>query len=101
MFLVQPPTGTLLDVHAIRSALEALGESVLVAGDGRAVKVHVHSERPDQIIEYGLGLGALSRISVENLDAQARDVRELRAEAFTGTGDAAVTHAAGKARDTD
>ena len=32
---------------------------------------------------YGLGLGSLSRISVENLDNQARDVRETRAAAFT------------------
>ena len=33
---------------------------------------------------YGLTLGSLSRISVENLDNQARDVRETRAAAFTG-----------------
>ena len=50
----------------------------------RAAKVHVHSERPDTVIAYGLGLGALSRISVENLDHQAREVRETRASAFTG-----------------
>ncbi len=30
--------------------LESIGESVLVAGDARAVKVHVHNERPDQVI---------------------------------------------------
>jgi dihydroxyacetone kinase-like predicted kinase len=57
---------------------------VLVAGDGRALKVHVHNERPDLVIGYGLGLGTLSRISVENLDDQARDVREGRAAEFTG-----------------
>lgn len=32
----------------------------------------------------GLALGTLSRISVENLDQQARDVRESRASDFTG-----------------
>ena len=37
-----------------------------------------------QVIAYGLGLGSLSRISVENLDNQARDVREARATEFTG-----------------
>ena len=72
----------------IRDHLETIGESVLVAGDGRALKVHVHNERPDQVIGYGLGLGSLSRISVENLDNQARDVRETRAAAFTGGGNA-------------
>jgi DAK2 domain fusion protein YloV len=83
MFLLQAHPGGTLDVDLIRNHLESIGESVLVAGDSRAVKVHVHNERPDQVIGFGLGLGSLSRISVENLDHQARDVREQRAEAFT------------------
>jgi DAK2 domain fusion protein YloV len=83
MFLLQPdPTGV-LDVDAIRDHLESIGESVLVAGDTRALKIHVHNERPDLVIGYGLTVGALSRISVENLDNQAQDVREGRAATFT------------------
>src|SRR6266540_6387853 len=62
MFLLQPNGAGTLDVDAIRDELEAMGESVLVAGDARALKVHVHNERPDQVIGYGLGLGSLSRI---------------------------------------
>jgi dihydroxyacetone kinase-like predicted kinase len=85
MFLLQAVGHVPLDVDAIRDHLETIGESVLVAGDGRALKVHVHNERPDQVIGYGLGLGSLSRISVENLDNQARDVRETRAAAFTAS----------------
>jgi DAK2 domain fusion protein YloV len=85
MFLLQAAGHAPLDVDAIRDHLETIGESVLVAGDGRALKVHVHNERPDQVIGYGLGLGSLSRISVENLDNQARDVRETRAAAFTAS----------------
>jgi DAK2 domain fusion protein YloV len=86
MFLLQAEDGRPLDLDAIRSHLEAIGESVLVAGDPRAIKVHVHNERPDQVIGFGLTLGVLSRISVENLDNQARDLRESRAAAFTGGG---------------
>ena len=48
---------TPLDVDAIRDHLETIGESVLVAGDARALKVHVHNERPDLVIGYGLTLG--------------------------------------------
>jgi dihydroxyacetone kinase-like predicted kinase len=84
MFLLQALPGQPLDLDVVRDRLEAIGESVLVAGDARALKVHVHSERPDAVIAYGLGLGSLSRISVENLDNQARDVREARATEFTG-----------------
>ena len=83
MFLLQPNGSGGLDVDAIREHLESIGESVLVAGDSRALKVHVHNERPDAVVAYGLGLGTLSRISIENLDNQARDVRETRAAAFT------------------
>ncbi len=83
MLLLQPRPGRTLDPDAIRRELESIGESVVVVGDGKAVKVHVHSERPDVILDRALAHGSLSRISVENLDQQARDVREQRASEFT------------------
>ncbi|HYH92919.1 MAG TPA: DAK2 domain-containing protein [Candidatus Saccharimonadales bacterium] len=92
MFLLQAVGHQPLDVDAIRDHLNSIGESVLVAGDGRALKVHVHNERPDLVIGYGLGLGSMSRISVENLDNQARDVRETRAAAFTGDEPSPIEH---------
>jgi uncharacterized protein len=75
VYVVMPAEGTRLDVAAMRSQLEQMGESVLVAGDERAAKIHIHNERPDQVIAYGLSLGSLSRIVVENLDRQAHAVR--------------------------
>ena len=88
MFLLQPNGSGSLDVDTIRDHLESIGDSVLVAGDSRALKVHVHSERPDLVVGFGLSQGMLSRISIENLDNQARDVRETRAAAFTAGSDA-------------
>jgi DAK2 domain fusion protein YloV len=76
MFLLQARPGFSLDVDAIRDRLGTLGESVLVAGDEQAVKVHVHNERPDAILAYALDLGTVSRITVENLDQQVHDARE-------------------------
>jgi DAK2 domain fusion protein YloV len=84
MFLAQAEPGKPLDVDAIRTHFESIGESILVAGDARAIKVHIHNERPDEVLAYALGLGQLSKISVENLDQQASDVRETRAAAFAG-----------------
>jgi len=89
MFLLQPNGTGSLDVDVIRDHLESIGESVLVAGDARALKVHVHNERPDVVIGFGLSVGSLSRVSVENLDLQARDIRESRAASFTGTSETA------------
>ncbi len=78
MFILQS-AGTPIDVLALRSALQTMGESVLVAGDPGAVKVHVHNDRPDAVIALGLSLGSLTRITVENLDAQSNEVREKKA----------------------
>ena len=83
MFLLQLKGSGSLDIDAIRDHLAFIGDSVLVVGDSRALKVHVHNDRPDLVIGYGLTIGSLSRVSVENLDDQARDVRESRAAAFT------------------
>ena len=95
VYLLRARAGIPLDVPAIQSYLESIGDSVLVAGDGRLAKVHVHNDRPDGVIAYGLTVGTLSRITIENLDNQAHDVRESRAAAFveaagdgaSGTGD--------------
>jgi DAK2 domain fusion protein YloV len=59
MFLARALPGQPLDVEAIRNHIGSIGESVLVAGDPMAVKVHVHNSRPDLVLAYGLGLGTL------------------------------------------
>jgi len=87
VFVVVPRDGELLDVAVIRRRLAEIGESVLVAGDPRAIKIHVHNDRPDEVVAYGLSVGSLSRINIENLDRQATDVRaksERGNGAFTG-----------------
>jgi uncharacterized protein len=78
MFLLQS-LAVPIEVDRLRAELDKMGESVLVAGDATAVKVHVHSDRPDKVIALGLSMGALTRITVENLDAQSNEVREKRA----------------------
>jgi DAK2 domain fusion protein YloV len=92
MFLLQATPAHPIDIDALRAYFEGIGESVLVAGDSKAVKVHVHNDRPDLVLGHGLTLGTMSRISVENLDNQARDVREARAESFTGVATGAEAH---------
>jgi DAK2 domain fusion protein YloV len=43
VYVVTPDEGGRLDVPAIRRKLEQIGESVLVAGDHRAAKIHIHN----------------------------------------------------------
>ena len=84
VFIVTAPPDGALDIRAIQARLEELGNSVLVGGDARMTKIHVHNERPDEVLAFGLSLGALTRITVENLDTMADDVREARATEFVG-----------------
>ncbi len=97
--LVHARPGGPLDVRAIGAHLETLGDSVMVAGDSRLVKVHVHSERPDAVIAYALSLGIVSRITIENLDGQASEVREARAASFMAGSGASMAGAAAGAAD--
>lgn len=70
MFILQ---GEDLNVDEIREAIAAMGESVLVVGDSRAVKVHIHSMEPGRPLDYAAKLGALIQISVENLQEQYQE----------------------------
>jgi len=88
VYLLRARAGHPLDIPAIQAHLESIGDSVLVAGDGELAKVHVHNDRPDGVISYGLTIGTLSRITIENLDGQAHDVREAKATAFLEEGGA-------------
>lgn len=83
MFLVSAD-GRPLDLTTMRRELSAFGGSVLVAGDVEVAKIHVHNDRPDQVIAYGLTLGKLSRITVENLDDLALHAAEAPAGTLTG-----------------
>jgi uncharacterized protein len=64
--------GENLDVSAIRSAINGMGGvSTVVAGDSQMLKVHTHTPTPGQILDYGVSLGSLLDINVENLQEQS------------------------------
>ena len=64
--------GDRLDVEQIRQAiLDMGGVSTVVAGDEKMLKVHTHTEWPGKILDYGVGLGSLLDINIENLQEQS------------------------------
>jgi uncharacterized protein len=97
VYLLRARDGWPLDIPAIQRHLEGIGDSVLVAGDIAMAKIHVHNDRPDSVIAYGLSIGTLSRITIENLDGQAHEVREAAASAFLAEGGGAVPASAATA----
>lgn len=66
-------TGRDLNVPVIRSAIDAMGWSTLVVGTDEAVKVHVHVHDPGIPLSYGISLGTLSDIVVENMQEQYQE----------------------------
>ena len=72
VFILNSPN-TPLDLAAIRAHLETIGESVLVAGDETTCKVHVHNLRPDEVLAYGISLGDVRAVTIENLDQQSAE----------------------------
>ena len=61
-----------LDVESIRqSIIDMGGVSTVVAGDEKMLKVHTHTEWPGKILDYGVKLGSLLDINIENLQEQS------------------------------
>jgi len=84
--------GGSIDVAALRAAIVDIGDSVVVAGDEKLVRVHVHGVRPDLAIAAGLRWGRLSQVDVIDLDDQV--AHHGGAEPATGTAVAPVVEVA-------
>jgi uncharacterized protein len=64
--------GEMLDVEGIRQTIiEMGGVSTVVAGDEKMLKVHTHVPWPGKILDYGVSLGNLLDINIENLQEQS------------------------------
>ncbi|MCD9065634.1 fatty acid kinase catalytic subunit FakA [Staphylococcus pasteuri] len=62
-----------------RQDMSEFGDSLLVINDDEIVKVHVHTEYPGQVFNYGQQYGELIKLKVENMREQHREV--IRKEA--------------------
>jgi DAK2 domain fusion protein YloV len=82
--------GTNLSVEGIRQGIIDLGGvSTVVAGDEKLLKVHTHTEWPGKILDYGVSLGSLLDINVENLQEQS--LTYAAASALEHSGEQAAT----------
>ena len=64
--------GENLDLDRIRQTIiEMGGVSTVVAGDEKMLKVHTHVPWPGKILDYGVSLGSLLDINIENLQEQS------------------------------
>jgi uncharacterized protein len=66
-------TGEGLEAGRFARALERLGDSVLVVGDDRTLRVHVHTDEPDQAVAVFEPVGEVSRFDVADMHEQVAD----------------------------
>jgi uncharacterized protein len=88
-FLIHGPG---LEVDTLRNELAALGQSALVVGDAKLVRVHIHTGEPAPLIALASRRGRLSKLKVEDMSAQHHEVLE-RADADEEARGAAATPA--------
>ena len=58
------------NVQRLRSFLSTIGDSLVVVEDDEIVKVHVHTDQPNEALAKGLQFGPLLTVKIENMRQQ-------------------------------
>ena len=58
------------NVGRMRALLGEIGDSLVVVEDDDIVKVHVHTDQPNKVLEEGLKFGPLLTVKIENMREQ-------------------------------
>ncbi|MCP5097135.1 MAG: DAK2 domain-containing protein, partial [Chloroflexi bacterium] len=66
--------GRNLNVEEVRSRIDAMGDSTVVVGDETTIKVHIHVQDPGDPISYGISLGEITDVVVENMQMQMEEI---------------------------
>lgn len=66
--------GQNLNVAEVRARIDAMGDSTVVVGDETTIKVHIHVKDPGEPISYGISLGKITDVVVENMQLQMEEI---------------------------
>ena len=67
-------SGDAIDLETVRAALDKLGDSLVVAGDERLVRVHLHTDDPEAAFDTGRGFGQIDKQTTDDMDARHADL---------------------------
>ncbi len=87
--------GQNLDLGKIEKGLKKKGQSLIVTGDDTLVRVHIHSFKPGEILQYAMKLGKLHEIAINNMDDQYAEFIKMQRERMPQVDIAVVTVATG------
>ena len=78
--------GGAFDMPGLADYLEGAGKSVIALRDGDLVKVHLHTERPLEVLEHAMRLGTFVNVKIENMDTMILTGRARGRTASAGFG---------------
>lgn len=64
--------GKELPVEGIKEDLFTHGDCLMVVGDERVAKIHIHTNNPGLVLDYAVRLGEMSEIQINNMVEQSR-----------------------------
>ena len=79
--------GENMDFEGAREKIAGMGQSVVAVGDQTVIKVHIHTEHPDEVLRYALSLGYLDQIKIDNMSLQTEELTTQRKTALAGHAD--------------
>ena len=65
-----------LEPDDLRSFLQTIGDCVVMVNDEEIIKIHVHTEQPNVVLEKGLTYGQLLAVKVENMKEQHKNAKK-------------------------
>ncbi len=65
-----------LEPDDLRSFLQTIGDCVVMVNDEEIIKIHVHTETPNVVLEKGLTYGQLLAVKVENMKEQHKNAKK-------------------------
>lgn len=82
--------GQNLNVAEVRARIDAMGDSTVVVGDETTIKVHIHVKDPGEPLSYGISLGHIADVVVENMQMQMEEIVHSAPPAMTVPADLPV-----------
>lgn len=62
----------------LKEQLSSIGDSLIVVGDEEKIKIHVHTDNPDQALKWALQQGPLTRIKIDNMREQVSNNSKIK-----------------------
>lgn len=87
--------GKKLDPKKVKNKLKKKGQSLIVTGNDSLIRVHIHSFKPGEILDYATHLGTLHQVDIRNMDDQYVEFIKMQRERMPKVDIAIVAVASG------